>query len=49
MSQIALGGGGYNTGVNMFQFTCKLALSFGPQDQTSFDAMFARAQLAAVA
>ena len=32
---------------NLYAFTRKLALSFGAQDQTSFDAMYARAVLAA--
>lgn len=49
MSQVAIGGAGYSASENTYQLTKKLALKFGPQDQASFDAMYARAVLAAAA
>lgn len=47
MNSAGLGGDGYSVSNHNYQFTRKLALSFGPQDQTSFDAMYQRAVLAA--
>jgi hypothetical protein len=48
MTSLAIGGQGYGTTQNCYQVTRKLALSFGPQDATTFAAMFARAEIAAV-
>lgn len=53
MTQLVLGGAAaassqFDTG-NDHQYTRKLALSFGAQNQTTFDAMYARAVLAAAA
>ena len=47
MSSLAIGGSGYSASQNIYQRTSKVALSFGAQNQTTFDAMYARAVLAA--
>jgi len=49
LSQVALAGLGTTSSRNIYAYTRKLALSFGPQDATTFDAMYARAVLAAAA
>lgn len=44
--RVMLGGRAGDTNNNIYQRTKKITLKFGPQDQSSFDAMFAKAQLA---
>lgn len=48
-TNFSIGGRGYDTAVNSYQIAKKVALSFGAQDATTFDAMYARAVLAAAA
>lgn len=48
MTIFTVGGLGTGTGSNIFQYTRKLALKFGPQNASTFAAAFAAAQLAAV-
>lgn len=48
MDRMGLGGLGFATTNNIFQFTNKLALKFGSQNASTFAAAFAAAQLAAV-
>lgn len=48
VNQAAVGGRGFDTARNGFQFTNKLALKFGDQNASTFAAAFAAAQLAAV-
>lgn len=49
MDRLQIAGGDGNAGRNSYQFTRKLALKFGPQDATTFAAMYDKAVLAAAA
>lgn len=49
VDRIAFGGAGYTTSNNTYQSIKKAVFDFGPQNAASFNAMYARAQLAASA
>lgn len=48
VDRVSLGGLGSSVAQNNYSFSRKLALSFGPQDATTLNATYARAQIAAV-